>query len=86
VALLILSLSVGILVGLKHQILIVIPVTLGMALTCFVTGLFGGQNGYAIFLAIACSTVSLQGGYMIGLTSRNLVGQSLARFNGVKRI
>jgi hypothetical protein len=86
VALLILSLSVGILIGLKHQILIVIPVTLGMALTCFVIGLFDGQSGYAIFLAVACATVSLQGGYMIGLTSRDLVGQSLARFNGVKRI
>jgi hypothetical protein len=83
VALLILSLSVGILIGLKHRILMVIPVTLGMALMCFV---IGGQSGYAIFLAIACSTVSLQGGYMIGLTSRDLVGQSLARFNGVKRI
>jgi hypothetical protein len=86
VALLIISLSVGILIGLKHRILAVIPVTLGMALMCYVIGLFGGQSGYAMFLAIACSTVSLQGGYMIGLTSRDLVGQSLARFNGARRI
>ena len=85
-ALLILTLSVGILVGLKHPVLTVIPVTLGVALTCFVVGLFDGQSGYAILLAITCSTVSLQGGYMIGLTSRDLVGQSLARFHGVKRI
>jgi hypothetical protein len=85
VALLIFSLSIGILIGLRNQILVVIPVTLCLAATCYAIGAAIGPSGYASLSAIILAAISLQGGYMIGLTSRNL-GQSLARPQGVKRV
>jgi hypothetical protein len=46
--------------------------------------LLHGQSISSALLAIVIPAVGLQGGYMIGLTGRDLFDQLLARFSGAE--
>jgi hypothetical protein len=77
--LLVLACIAGILLGLCFRVTILLPVTLAGAATYAIAS--AGQNPGSIILTIVISSVSLQAGYMIGLTSRDLFAQILARLN-----
>jgi hypothetical protein len=72
---------VGIFFGLYCNFLIVIPLTLAVALASGVGAMSHGHTISEALLAVLISAVSLQGGYMIGLTSRDLLGQVLSRLH-----
>jgi hypothetical protein len=73
---------VGIFLGLHHQFLVLIPVTLGAAITCSLTAILDGQSVLSSLFAIIIPAVALQGGYMIGLTGRDPIYRLLARISG----
>ena len=77
--LLILACIAGIMLGLYFRVVFLIPVTLAGAYAF--TMIFAGQNPRTIIVAIVFSSVSLQVGYMIGLTSRELFSQILVRLH-----
>lgn len=72
----------GILLGLIFNVAIVLSVTLVGAAVYAVAS--AGQNQGEIVLAIVVSSISVQAGYMIGLTSRDLFAQILERLNIVQ--
>jgi hypothetical protein len=73
----ILACLAGVLLGLTLNVLVLLPATLAGALVY--SFLQPGQGfGNVAFLVPA---VSLQAGYMIGLTARDMVAQLLARLN-----
>ena len=74
--------SVGIFLGLHHQFLVLIPVTLGAAIICSLAAILDGQGVLSSLFAIAIPAVALQGGYMVGLTGRDPIHQILARISG----
>ncbi len=76
---LIFALSFGILLGLFCHVLMLVPATLVISASC---GLVAWYDGHAITSAgclIMLSLVALQGGYMIGLTGRDLSVPNLLR-------
>jgi len=75
--LIILACLVGVLIGLTLNVLALLPVILAgaAAYACV------GQGLGEISAAIVMSAVALQGGYFIGLTSREMVAQLRARLN-----
>jgi hypothetical protein len=77
--LLILACTAGILLGLCLRVIVLLPVTLAGAAAYAIVS--AGQNPGAVILAIVISSVCLQAGYMIGLTSRQLFAQILSRLN-----
>jgi hypothetical protein len=77
--LLILASVAGILLGLHLRVIFLLPVTLAGAAAY--TMISADQNPGAIIVAIVVSSVCLQAGYMIGLTSRELVAQIFVRLN-----
>jgi hypothetical protein len=79
--LLIAACLVGIFFGLYCNFLIVIPLTLAVALACGVGAVSHGHTISEALLAVLISTMSLQGGYMFGLSSRDLLGQALSRLH-----
>jgi hypothetical protein len=80
-ALLIATCMAGIFFGLYYNFLVLIPLTLVAAATCSVAALLHDSS---TLLAIVIPAVGLQGGYMIGLTGRELFDQLLARFSRVQ--
>jgi hypothetical protein len=72
---------VGIFLGLQHQILVLIPVTLGAAITLSTAAMLDGQGISSSLLTVIIPALALQGGYMIGVTGRDPIHQILARFN-----
>ncbi len=74
--------SVGIFLGLHHQFLVLIPVTLGAAIICSLAAILDGQGVLSSLVAITIPAVALQGGYMVGLTGRDPIHQILARISG----
>jgi hypothetical protein len=77
--LIILASVAGFLLGLYLRVIFLLPVTLAGAAAY--TMISAGQNPRAIIVAIVFSSVCLQAGYMIGLTSRELFSQILVRLN-----
>ena len=77
--LLVLACITGILLGLYFRVIFLLPVTLAGAGAY--TMISAGQNPRVIIVAIVFSSVCLQAGYMIGLTSRGLFLQILVRLN-----
>ena len=77
--LIILACLVGVLIGLTLNVFVLLPVILAgvAAYAC----LAQGQGLGDIFAAIIVSAISLQAGYFIGLTSRDMVAQLRARLN-----
>ena len=53
--------------------LVLVPLTLATATTCSIFALWYGQTIVETLLTILTSAVALQGGYMIGLTSREFL-------------
>jgi hypothetical protein len=72
----------GTMLGLIFNVAILLPVIL-VGTTAYAAA-SAGQNPLAIVLAIVILTVSLQAGYFIGLTCRDLFAQILARLNIVQ--
>ncbi|HVR59551.1 MAG TPA: hypothetical protein VMT72_22290 [Pseudolabrys sp.] len=79
--LLIAACLVGIVFGLNCNFLIVIPLTLAVIIASGVGSVSQGHTILEALTGIAISAVSLQGGYMIGLTSRDLLSQTRSRFH-----
>ena len=75
--LIILACLAGILLGLTFNVFVLFPVTVAGVLAYA----FLGQGLGAATAAILIPAVSLQAGYMIGLTSRDAFAQLLARLN-----
>ena len=77
--LIILACLVGVLIGLALNVFVLLPVILAgaAAYAC----LAQGQGPGEISAAIVMSAVSLQAGYFIGLTGRDMVTQLRARLN-----
>jgi hypothetical protein len=72
----------GILLGLHHQVLVLIPVTLGAAIVCGLTAILDGQGVLLYLSTVVILAVALQGGYMIGMTGRDPIRQLLTRISG----
>jgi hypothetical protein len=81
--LLIVGCLAGIFFGLYYNFLVLIPIALAAALTCSAGAVLHGHTISAALLAIVIPVVGLQAGYMLGLTSRDLLSQFLSRFNAL---
>ena len=75
----------GIYFGLADRIAILIPAAVIGALVCSCVALIGGQSASAMLFSMVIPLVSLQGGYMLGLTGRDFVGQFLAALANFSR-
>jgi hypothetical protein len=82
VTFLIFALLSGIFFGIYCNVLVLIPATLALAATCSVVALLDGDSALSLVSVIMVPAVSLQGGYIIGLTSRDLLSPLRARGNG----
>ena len=82
--LLIAACLVGIFLGLYCNFLIVIPLTLAVTFASGVGAVSQGHTILEALLGVVISAVSLQGGYMIGLTGRNLFSQFVVLLNSVQ--
>lgn len=82
--LLIVASLAGIFFGLYYKFLVLIPVTLAAAIASSAATLWDGHSAWSALFSIALSAAGLQGGYMIGLTGRDLLGQVTARIGGVQ--
>jgi uncharacterized membrane protein YfcA len=79
VASLIIACLAGIYFGLYYNVLVLAPLTLVVVLTSGAVSIWHGQPYSAALLALIIPAVGLQGGYMIGLTGRDLLGQLITR-------
>jgi hypothetical protein len=84
VILMIVALLAGIFLGLYFHFLVLIPLTLLAAITSSAMALMDGQTAMSALIAIIIPAVGLQGGYMIGLTSRDVLSQFLSRDTGIQ--
>jgi hypothetical protein len=74
----------GIFLGLFFKVLILFPVSLiGSAILIFVD-VASGASAYAIMGDLSFAFISLQGGYMLGLTGRDACGNILARLHAIQ--
>ena len=78
----ILACLAGVLLGLTFNVAILFPLTLAGALA--VAFISHGQGLGAAIAAILVPAVALHGGYMIGLTGRDMFAQLLERLNIVQ--
>ena len=81
--LLIVACLAGIFFGLYYNFLVLIPLTLATAVTCSAYAALHGQSFSFALFTIVVPAVGLQGGYMIGLTGRELFSQFIARLHVV---
>jgi hypothetical protein len=72
------AIAIGGLIGLNWSVIALFPVT---AIMAFGWCIAASANGASSLPSIILAVMSLQGGYMIGLTGRNLVGSFVARLN-----
>ena len=72
----------GIALGLRFNVAVLLPLTIAVAAFYVVASV--GQSPGTIALAIVIAAVSIQAGYIIGLTGRDLFAQVLARLNIVE--
>jgi hypothetical protein len=82
VTFLIVALLSGIFFGIYCQVLVLIPATLAVAATYSVVALLDSGSAISLASLIVVPSVGLQGGYIIGLTSRDFLVPFLARGNG----
>jgi hypothetical protein len=80
VVLLIIACLAGIYFGLYYNLLVLVPLTVAAVLTSSAVSAWHGQTISTALLALVIPAVGLQGGYMIGLTGRDLFGQFISRF------
>jgi hypothetical protein len=81
--LLIVTCVAGIFFGLYYNFQVLIPLTSAAAIACCSAALLDGQTVPASLFSVVLPAVGLQGGYMIGLTSRDLLSQLLSRVNSI---
>jgi uncharacterized membrane protein len=79
---LITAVGAGFFFGLCYNFLVLAPITLAAAIMCGASAMSTGA--VSTLIAIIIPAIGLQGGYMIGLTSRDLFSQFLARVNGAQ--
>jgi hypothetical protein len=82
--LLTISCLVGIFFGLYYNVFALVPLTLVTTFVCLAGAIVHGETiSFASFqgLAAACG---LQGGFMIGLTGRDVLGHVVSRVSGPK--
>jgi hypothetical protein len=72
---LIIACSIGILIGLHYGVLAVVPATLLVLAVSSLSAAIHGNSFSGIFSSALIAIFSVQGGYMIGLTARGLLGQ-----------
>ena len=77
---LIVACSAGIYFGLRYRCLILVPLTLAAMLVSGAVSAWQGQPISGALFAIVIPAIGLQGGYMIGLTGRDFLGQFISRF------
>jgi hypothetical protein len=82
VTLLVAAAGGGVFFGLYYNFLILIPVTLVAMIVCSASALLGGYSMPSALFATIIPTIGLQGGYMVGVTGRDLFAQLLIRLNG----
>lgn len=82
--LLIVASLAGIFFGLYYKFLVLVPITLAAAIASSFAALWDGHSVWSALFSIVLSAVGLQGGYMIGLTSRDLLGQFQTRNHDVQ--
>lgn len=80
---LIFALLSGIFFGICCNVLALIPAALALAAMYSVVALLDGESAVSLASLIVIPLVSLQGGYMIGLTSRDLVAPLLVGSKGI---
>jgi hypothetical protein len=83
VALLIVASLAGIFFGLYYNFLVLVPVTIASAITCGIAASWDGHSAWSALFGIVVPAIGLQGGYMIGLTSRDLF-QFLTRNDSIQ--
>jgi len=76
-----LACGVGVFLGLNFNILVLLPFSLLGAGAFIVSSWASGQNLFDIAVFVMFPMISLQAGYMLGLTARETYGQLLARLN-----
>jgi len=74
----------GIFLGLYYNLLVLVPVTMAAAVVFSGAALWHGETVSTALLAIVIPAIGLQGGYMIGLTSRDVLSQFLSRLNAAQ--
>jgi formate/nitrite transporter FocA (FNT family) len=75
----------GIFLGLKYNFIVLIPVTIVAGSIWGASALLNGLSVSTTLVEIVIPSVSLQAGYMLGLTSRDFISQiwsTLAGFSG----
>ena len=82
--LLIVASVAGIFLGLYYNLLVLVPLTLAAALVFSAAALWQGQTVSAALFAVVLPAIGLQGGYMTGLTSRDILSQFLSRLNAAQ--
>jgi hypothetical protein len=82
--LLIVASVAGIFLGLYYNLLVLVPVTMAAAVALSAVALWHGETVSIALFAIVIPAVGLQGGYMIGLTSRDVLSQFLSRLNAAQ--
>jgi hypothetical protein len=82
--LLIVASVAGIFLGLHYNLLVLVPLTLAAALVFSAAAQWHGQTVSAALFAVIIPAIGLQGGYMIGLTSRDVLSQFLSRLNAAQ--
>ena len=63
----------GVFFGVYCHFLIMVPLTLATAIACATFAAWHGQTVFETLLSILTLAVALQGGFMVGLTSREFL-------------
>jgi hypothetical protein len=79
-----LACAAGILIGLNFGVLVLLPVSLIGAGAYLFASLASGDGLYECFAGMLFPLISVQAGYMIGLTARDAYSQLAARLGPVQ--
>jgi hypothetical protein len=75
----------GLYLGLTYRIAVLIPATIATGMVCCSAGYIDGQSVSTTMISITISTISLQCGYMLGLTSHPVLGDFLTALANFSR-
>ena len=73
----------GVYFGLSYRCLVLVPLTLAAMLTSSAIWAWQDHPSSSALLAIVIPAIGLQGGYMIGLTGRDHLGQLISRLRAI---
>jgi hypothetical protein len=74
----------GIFLGLHFKVLILLPVSMIGSAAFIFADLSSGVSAYACMGDLLLVFISLQGGYMLGLTGRDAYGNILTRLHAIQ--